>query len=203
MGETKDAIDSTDLALSQRIPPELKEYKEIPEGYVPLYIVLNNESIDHVAKVGFRVLDNRSIERHGEEYENLFLDAGKKLKIKVNRTNCVFAYPRKPDQLRESFGFDEENQILVEVMVDPKSCLVAEASRFTDAGFALDHHDYKWAKVKADGYWKESMPLAEYLNEEHKGDLDDYEDFAFPEVLISEDIPIGRIRVVGDYKYNP
>jgi len=194
------AINLPELKTTTTIPDgrvvESVVSPEIPEGFVPLYISIRKESLDFVKQNGFRVRDNR---RKGGafELEQIFSQTGKEMGIKVDRTNCVFAYPRTPDKVRLSLPFDKNKNVLFQVQVNPKDCLVADGSYVTEASFRMDlASGLETSRAWAKSYWETAKPLSEYLSERHTGKKSDYQDFEFPEVLIPADIPPERIKVI-------
>ena len=172
---------------------------EIPKGFVPLYVSIRKESLDFVKLNGLRVRDNR-MKNGAPELEQLFSQTGKEMGIKIDRTSCVFAYPRTPDKVKLSLSFDKEKDVLLQIQADPKDCLVADGVCYSEAGWRMSLTDgLEVARAWAKSYWETAKPLNEYLSERHTGKGGDYDDFEFPEVLIPTDIPPERIKVVENY----
>lgn len=175
------------------LPKVLKEFGEIPGGYESVFITISKESIDHVAENGLRIKDNRMTGKRAR-IEELFKEAADERGIVTDRTNCIFAYPRKSEvggiiRLREG-------GIVLEAKIDPNKAVVANAEAFTEAGEDLSYGS-EYAKDWAVDYWENSMPFSEYLAEGIGQEEEyDYRDFTFPEVLIPESIPLKRLKVV-------
>ncbi len=189
----------SDNNSGENTPFTLLEYGEVPEGYVPLYISVKKESVDHISKLGFRVSDNQSEQRHGK-IEEIFQIAGERNGSGINRDRCVFAIPRPPHQIKMGLTFDADKEVLFEVMVDPIRCLVVDGESFTEASSCLDQNDGEGAEDWADKYWRNSKKLVDYILEGHDGGDEDGDDFQFPEVLIPDDIPTSRIKLVKNYR---
>jgi len=199
-------VDQSDVQVSQPKPIETSspvEEDHSPEklnNYVTLYIHINKESLDFINKNGFRAKDNQ-MGTKGPELEQIFSQTGKDMGFRVDRTKCIFAYPRKPDEVRLSL-FNPGKQVLFEVQVDPKDCIVADGAFVTEAGADITGLEgIKGARSWAKSYWETAKPLSQYLSEHHTGEEQDLDDFEFPEVLIPTDIPVDRIKMVEDYKY--
>jgi hypothetical protein len=181
------------------IPLPLREYGEIPKGYVPVYLRVNIESLDHISRVGLRTIDNRASDRN-ETLERIFEEARIKSNgITVTRKECIFALPRHPQFITYGLPFWEGTHTLLEAMVDPSECIVVDGELFTEAGFALANGDEKNAEEEASDYWSGRKALTSYLAEGHDGNWEDYSDYNFPEVLIPRDIPTSRIRLIPNY----
>jgi hypothetical protein len=184
------------------IPFALREFGEIPEGYVPLYVRIKKTSLDFVAENGLRVEDNQR-DKRASSLEKMFREEREKRGIEVDRGKCVFAFPRLPHLMRSPLSFNDDF-VLLEIMVDPKKCLVADGEEITEADRERDLStqvlDDKWARMHAETYWEESKTLNEYLAENHLGKMNDYDDYGMPEVLIPFDIPTSRIKVNTEYK---
>ncbi len=116
----------------QDVPFSLREFGEIPENYVPLYIVVKKENLDRIGKYGFRTADNRSGERLGAEAENTFQEVATDLGVVVSREKVIFASPRTPDKVKFGTGFDEASESLLMVMVDPSNLVVANGIVFSE-----------------------------------------------------------------------
>lgn len=176
---------------------------EIPENFVPLYISIRKESLDFVRQNGFRVEDNQMAKRN-PEVEKIFSQVGREMGFTIDRTKCVFAYPRNPDAIRHTY-YDKNRDILVQVLVDPKNCIVAEGDHYAGAVSALMSRlsppNEEEAKACAEAYWGTTEPLERYLQEGHVGEWEDLKDYNFPEVLIPSNIPTDRIKIVTDYEF--
>jgi hemoglobin-like flavoprotein len=180
--------------------PVIIDSPEIAKEFVPLYVSIRKESLDFVKQNGLRVMDNR-MKNGAPELEQVFSQTGKEMGIKIDRTSCVFAYPRTPDKVKLSLISNKEKHVLLQVQADPKDCLVADGVYYSEAGWRMSltnglEETRAWAK----SYWEIAKPLNEYLSERHTGKKSDYDDFEFPEVLIPTDIPPERIKVVENYK---
>jgi len=184
--------------VKQETPFTLREYGEIPKGYVPLYIAVNKDRLGYVAENGFRVIDNQSIKKHGNKIEEIFIKAGNKYHLKVSRTNCIFASPRPPHQTKRGLSFREKEHALFGVMIDPADCIVVEGEYFTEA--SADLVSRTMAEERAGDYWESKKTLKEYISEGHDGSDDDWDDYQFPEVLIPFDIPTTMIKLVENYR---
>lgn len=173
-----------------------REFREVPEGFVSVFIQVSRRRLERCAKRGLRIEDNSRNELN-HELERIFIEERKRAGKSVDRTQCVFAYPRGPDKIRYPLSFDPKEDILLEAKIDPETAIVANGEYYTEAGFVLGGIGGKssareWAK----SYWEESKSLRQYFDEGHDGSEDDYGDFTFPEVLIPVDIPVTRLRVV-------
>lgn len=196
--EEIDSIEKNNLH-SVDIPFALREFGEIPDGYVPVYIVIEKSSLQHVADYGLRSVDNRMIEKF-PELSRIFEEVKSDWTIGVDRTKCVFAYPKHPNEISEGLGFDPETDVLLEAMIDPedtRTC-VADGSIVTEELARMSWRDLKkpgWesgTRASADSYWRSLMTFREYTKRVENG-MDEYQ---FPEVLTS-DIPTSRLRVVS------
>ena len=181
---------------THNIPFSLRELGEIPEGFVPVFIVINRESMDHIANNGFRTQDNRGNARN-QQAEELFQQSAQEHDMTVfDRTKCVFAYPRHPSRIGYGLGYEEDKHVIIEAYIDPKTALVANGDNFSEAATRLEYNkNVRSAKDYADSYWENAKPLEQYVQEGHAGQMDDYDDFTFPEVLIMDDIPTSRLKV--------
>lgn len=189
MNQTSDIEASMETA-TVRIPNTLKEFGELPSGYVPVCVDIELKNLDHVGAVGLRVEDNRMCVVN-PALERIFFDEGQKLNIGHNRTKCVFAYPVKPDQVRYGLRFDP-SKIRLEVMIDPTGVLVADGELYTESKIKLRKGEQTRAIEIAGKYWSESMPLKDYLREREK---EDFVDYSFPEALIPQNIHPDHIRI--------
>lgn len=151
----------------------------------------------HVANHGFRTIDNQAKKRK-DGLEGIFEEARKKTGVEVSRARCVFAYPRRPEQIRYGMTFNTHKQILVEAKVNPKNSVVANGECYSEASDRLDSP--LSAQGWASEYWETAKPLKQYMAEGHDGSDDDRTDFNFPEVLIPENIPTDVLRVVDRTK---
>lgn len=173
---------------------------ETPENFVPLYISIRKESLDFVRQNGFRVEDNQMAKR-SPILEEIFSQVGGEMGSKIDRTRCVFAHPRTPDTTGFGLSFDESEDVLIQVLVNPKDCVVANGEYYTEAGFQMSRSDSKEEiRTYAKAYWETVKPLEKYLEEEHTGEAGDFLDFVFPEVLIPSNIPTDRIKILTGYK---
>jgi hypothetical protein len=160
------------------------EFENVPEGYVHAFIMLDPAYVEKVAREGFKTENNRMMGKNAE-LETILNDR-KPANITVDRTNCVFAYPRVPK------GDDERlvpTGVLVEVLIDPKEALVADGETYADAFTNLVNGDLESAKRLAEGYWEKSVYLQDYPYMQLRTN------FARPEVLIPVDIPVSHIRL--------
>lgn len=212
---------------TQEIPLSLREFGEIPANYVSAFIQIKKTSLNHVAKYGFRTLDNQMM-KNALESERIFQQEATRLGIKFDRSKSIFAYPMRPDEMVESLGFDPKEDMLLEVKVDPKKCLVADAgyvgaiydnlrseiktreeadrenARLAEAG--VQHRvqsGEESAGRNAKKYWETAMFFDEYIrrgwNKPFNSEEHVFEAPGFPEVLISENIPTNFIRAISDY----
>lgn len=189
-----------DFYSSRNIPSLLKDFGEVPSGYVSLFIEIPWRYIGHIAIHGLRIEDNQMLTRK-PVLEEIFKRVGEKYGAKVNRTSCIFAYPRNPDQTDHHVKRDPSIDSLVEIKVDAERCIVVDGNHYTEAGFLLDPHwgseDKNVVKGLAEFYWEESLSLIDYLRRTSKGtDIGEFDDFRDPEVLIPFDVPVGHIRIV-------
>lgn len=94
-----ESVEITDILTDEKkkveIPQSLRELGEIPQGFVPVYIGIDPESVDHVAEYGLRTHDNRWFGRNAQ-VEGYLDDAGRRMNAKILRTECVYAYPEDP-----------------------------------------------------------------------------------------------------------
>lgn len=180
MTETTQEPIETFQVPDYEVPASLKDFSEVPEGYISVYIQIDRGSLNHVAQNGLRIEDNK-IGTKAPEIEKIFKDVARELGVKFDRTKCVFAYPRQPATIIETFGFDKENEVLTEAKIDPRKCLVADASLYTEAaeklrsGLSVEEAKTKsterfrvisgeevardWAK----SYWESAISLDEYI----------------------------------------
>ena len=143
--------------------------------------------------VGVKIKNN-AMKSKQPVLERIFDEEAGKIGVGVGRTRCIFAYPRNPESIHNRLGFDPRTDILVEAMINSETAMVANAEYYTEAASRLEMGENaarEWAKI----YWQEVKPLRQYLAEGHSGSEDDDSDFAFPEVLIPEDIPVTRLRI--------
>lgn len=211
---TEAELQPSEKTPSELIPPALKEFGEIPSGFVSVYIQVPREKLTLYDKYGARKEDIESIRENSffDDREKIFSEERVKAGQQVDRTSCVFAYPRHPKHIRGGLEFNPDEDVVVEAKIDPKTAIVVdgdyvgEASRYyndKNAGlptFGGIETVRRWAK----GYWKEAKPLLQYLEERHNSSEYDYtEDFSFPEVLIPDNIPPSRLRVVTSKPGNP
>lgn len=176
-----------------------KDKREIPDGYVPLYVSIDKESLPWVMQNGFRKEDNRVDQMYDGIVEKFFTDEAARQNILGSRTQCVFAYPRHPDEIPLTYTSD----VLLEVYVDPTTCVVADGSLFAAA--AGEYTQY-WSptgsrakeniSMYAKKYWQGAKTLKEYLSEGHQGNLNDLKDFTSPEVLVPFNIPTEMIQQI-------
>lgn len=185
---------------NREIPFTLREYGEIPEGYVPVYIVIDKESLQYVADHGLRRDDNR-VAKKFPELSEIFTEEYREWSFPLDRTECVYAYPRRPEEIREGLGFDPETDVLLEAMIDPNSVrtYVGDGSIFSEAAATTSRYGNKrnsgWKnsmKQSAENYWKSVMSFAEYKKRVEAG----MKEYNFPEVLM-DDVPTNRLRVVN------
>lgn len=183
-----------------KIPFALREFGEIPKGYVPVYIVIDRESLQHVADYGLRREDNRVAKKFPELTE-IFSEEYKEWTFPLDRTECVFAYPKRPEEISEGLGYNPERDVLLEAMIDPNSVrtYIADGSIFTEALARTSADPTKrspgWkdsVKRSAESYWRSVMRFADYKKKVADG-MDEYN---FPEVLM-DDVPTNRLRVVA------
>jgi hypothetical protein len=187
---------STD-SKQKEIPLTLREYGEIPKAYVPVYIVVDKDRLDLVGEHGLRTTDNQMGENN-PELEEIFEKVAQEKNIRASRLNSVFAYPKSPDKIAGGMSFDDENQVLLEAKIDPSTALVVDGSNYTEAGEDLRHGNENGARVWAKSYWEQYISLSNYRA---RGFADEKSDvFSFPEVLIPEDIPTSRLKVVEGMK---
>jgi hypothetical protein len=184
----------TNIQQKVEIPFSLREIGEIPKSFVPVYLTVRSESLNHIAENGLRIGDNQMTKDAPEE-EAIFSQAAKEAGVNIDRTRCVFAYPRHPDKLQMSFSPDPK-RILLEAWIDPNSeVLVADAETYTTAVSKMGYANSEDSVAEtAQTYWTDAKIFKNYLNEKHTGDEND-KDFRIPEVLIPYDIPTSRIRV--------
>ncbi|QQG41519.1 MAG: hypothetical protein HYV90_05190 [Candidatus Woesebacteria bacterium] len=185
------------LSTKNEIPFSLRDFGEIPKGFIPVYILVSKESLQHVADNGFRVEDNRMNGRQ-QKLEEIFNQTAQDMGVGVDRTKRVFAFPRRPDRFNVGLSYDPKKSVIVEAMIDPKmqNAVVAEGEYYTEADSYLEGFGLEAARSYAKSYWETAKPLSEYLKEGHDGSEGDYGDFNLPEILIPENIPTSRMRVV-------
>ncbi|KKT34249.1 MAG: hypothetical protein UW22_C0083G0003 [Candidatus Gottesmanbacteria bacterium GW2011_GWB1_44_11c] len=195
MDESKEGI--TIQPASAEVPASTdslpREFREVPGGYVSVFIAVPREKADEYGKEGIKIKNN-AMKSKQPVLERIFDEEAGKIGVGVGRTRCIFAYPRNPESIHNRLGFDPRTDILVEAMINSETAMVANAEYYTEAASRLDMGENaarEWAKI----YWQEVKPLRQYLAEGHSGSEDDDSDFAFPEVLIPEDIPVTRLRI--------
>ncbi len=170
-----------------------REFREVPGGYVSVFIAVPREKAGKYGKEGIKIEDN-AMKSKQPILERIFAEEAGEIGVSVRRTRCIFAYPRNPESIHNRLGFDPRTDILVEAMINSGTAMVANAEYYTEAASRLDMGEdaaREWAKI----YWQEVKPLRQYLAERHSGSEDDDSDFTFPEVLIAEDIPVTRLRI--------
>ncbi|MBU0708632.1 hypothetical protein KJ596_02650 [Patescibacteria group bacterium] len=167
--------------------------QEAPRQKVPVYITVPREVLPHVLENGLRVGNNQMASKD-PELQDLFERIAREMKIDLDRTSCVYAYPNKRDQ-ENSHWHDDGNRVLLEVAVDPsKPMLVTDGEIYAKAlACALGSHHQKgtpesWARE----YWKRAVSMREYLEQTAQGNLL----FESPELLIPFDISPESIKVI-------
>lgn len=173
---------------------DLEEIKQ-PPNTVAVFIILPKEKLAEVLSQGLSIEKNQRIKRN-PRLEKIFSDIGTSVGISFIRTSCLFAYPRRPERIKFGLGFDPQKKIILEAKIDSSDAMVSEGELYTEADFALHSGNEQRAVELAREYWKVSIPFEKYLKEGHDGSQNDLSDFNFPEVLIRENIPSARLRVL-------
>lgn len=170
-----------------------KEFGDIPKGFVSVFIVANKSSLRHISEFGFRVSDNRMADKSGD-LEKLFSESPSKKSVATKRTQCIFAYPRHPEMLRDAVvSFDPTTDVLIEAKIDPESAVVVDGADYTEAAARFHEKNLESVQSWVEHYWNNSKKFKDYLVDSNTLDTDC---FISPEVLINEDIPANRIRVL-------
>ncbi|EKD53106.1 MAG: hypothetical protein ACD_61C00152G0002 [uncultured bacterium] len=194
-------VDSSERVGSEsiEIPFALREYGEIPEGYVPVYVVIDRKSLQYVAGNGLRVEDNQIGKKH-PDLEKIFNEVNKEWTKPIERTRCVFAYPVHPSQAKLSKSYDPERHVIIEAMVDPNNVrtYVADSEYYTMAFERMIGIDgipsLDWeadVRDSAERYWASAISLSEYLRGKKEGE------YTSAEILIQDDIPTSRLKLVS------
>jgi hypothetical protein len=196
----------------------LKEFKEVPEGYVSVFTVVDKKDLDEIASEGLLTEKNLVTQRHLSTVETLFDQIAREKGIGLTRTTSIFAYPRHPLHMQNIFQFDTDTQALLELKVDPKKAIVTDMATYNQAtNIIRTIEEYnpltdplvrkpleteEDAREWAEDYWSKAKRLDVYLGEGHKGyrvgsgPNDKTLDYEFPEILIGENVPPGSIREV-------
>lgn len=93
-------------AQSERIIPLiLKEFQEIPPGYVSVFRTtsVSRQNLERIATQGYSIEANLMQTRH-PELESIFQRAAQRYNIPLNRTRVIFAYPRPPEVIQYGQG---------------------------------------------------------------------------------------------------
>lgn len=179
------------------IPLGLREFGEIPGGYVSVYIVIKKERLNQIIEEGGILIRGNKRNEILPKLEEIFKEEGKKYRFGVDRIKCVFAYPRPLGQIRLHLHFDPGKQVILEAKIDPNTAIVANGEFYTQAGEELCAGTEERAKNFANLYWETAKPLVQYLSERHNGSDNDFlNDFLFPEVLTPSDIPSSHLKLI-------
>ena len=177
-------------SLFQRIK---EQFEDIPEIYVTVYNFTQEASVDSLGELGLKPLaegEGGSREKSNERLAgDLIFD---KLAPKgFSRTHSVYGYEDISNLEHGSMG---EGSILMEIKINPKDALVADADDSGEGLIAYRDGSVASAHEWAEQYWKRAIPLEEFLKlspEEKKGR------FYFPEVVIPHSIPPEHMRIAA------
>jgi len=181
---------------TEKVPPTLQEFREVPKDFVSVFIVVSKRRLDQIAREGLKAEDIGSrMAFRNPKLEQIFKEAATAAGSAVDRTQCVFAYPKPPETIKFGMSFNPAEQVVLEAKIDPSNAVVANGEVYTEASWALSRGDEDGAKSWAELYWREAKPLTEYREEIHRSGEDDHHDFTFPEVLIPKDIQTDRLKL--------
>lgn len=196
MDNLEDIEDLSPKDIKQlKIPDSLKEIREIPDGYVPVYFYEDKSRLDRLGTFGFQPELNYMDEAK-PEIEKIFDESRREYGITVDRGECLFAFPQHPDRLQGEFKFDPEERVMLEAWVDPNTVLVTEGEYYTEASWDLGDGNPESAKSWADTYWESAIPLYQYLEDPEA------QSFVMVEALVPGPIPTDHMRVVENPKGN-
>lgn len=188
-------------SIYDRLP---SEFGETPPGYVSAYRHIHPKSVLFVSKNGLRPEDSR-MEKHTPDTERL-LESVRPPHIKVNRMECVYAYPDIPTPDNAVSDIDMSgiiNGVLMEVLINPNESYVADAYRIGGVSI-IERHGVRsrlsddevspWelshAKEAAEEYWETVIPYTEWLRLNQEGKIR----YDNPEILINKEIPLEHMR---------
>ncbi|MFH1561354.1 MAG: hypothetical protein ABID04_02110 [Patescibacteria group bacterium] len=175
----------------------LREFRERPDGYVSVFLQVKRKRLETIAFEGAR--PSGRMAAISPEVEEIF-ELARDDRIPVSRTNCIFAYPFHPDDLKQqaTLSFNPREEVMLELLVDPKSVFVVNADLYGEANWAFRSYAKKDVAEKVEGcaeqYWEDAVRLDEYL----ATGIEPEEEISFLEVLIGSDIPPERIRIAPE-----
>lgn len=182
-----------------------KEFENPLEDRTLVRIVVPKEQLLNIAKTGLQAENNRKeglvagieeiFRQTAEEVakENKAINLPEENKP-YDRTQCIIAYPVLPG-IRHPRSFNPDTHTILEALVDGKKALVSNGEYFTDASRALkEEGDEESARDRAGDYWEVAQTLSDFMTS------NDPDKYFYPEVLIPDEIPIGRLRVSESQK---
>jgi hypothetical protein len=185
------------------IPSVLREFGEIPEGCASAWIVVSKERLKEISTTGIQRGRNIRAGRN-QRLEELFQEEADELGITVSRTDCVFATPLPPEQMRCGYSGLYQESVVLEVKVGQArdtEILVADGEAYTEAASWLQegHYDEEEAREWANQYWSTARPLQTYLAEqrimEAEAIIENPYSFVIPELLIPQDISRDYLKI--------
>lgn len=159
-----------------------------------VYRIVKKEAVEELLKEGIKVKNNK-MEAVSAEMEEIFKTKALEAGIDIDRTKCIYAFPDDPRKEGHAWLGVDEDEAVIEIEMDLNSkAIVCDGEYYTESSVALRRGDREQANSWAQTYWENAVPLKSYLENQRDADSN-Y--FSMPEILIPQDIPSQKIRLLA------
>jgi len=178
--------------------------KDVPKDYVSVYHVTREKYIDDISRQGFKKIPKIIVGLRGFELTNELNWLLRQKKIyqifdqyapKGFSRKAIYASPVKYGEMSFTIMRGYPDPIIVEIKVDPKKVLVADAEIFNQAFRYLEDEskvDEKFVADQAKKFWSSALSLEDYKskNKDHI--------FEIPEIIIPFKINEKFMKIVKE-----
>lgn len=165
------------------VPKQLLEFGKTSRKMVSVFHETPKKNLESIAREGLQIDRNRmgsSLSKEHDKAERILRDIAIRKRIGIDRTRCTFAFTTLSAR---------SHLAILEVRVNPKKAFVADAEVYSSLHSAIMSGDDEWTSRIANRYIDEALLLSQFLKTGSR--------FYIPEVIIPEDVPVQRIKLIS------